>query len=132
MLKNRFLLIVLLLVMTACVVVVVLAYVLAPQAGVTKENFDRIEIGMTRAEVQKILGHKTAGYYISRFHADLHNTWEDEYSDDRARLEFDANDCVTEMHWLPGELPDERTAWEKLLDRLPWRERSRRPKLEVL
>ena len=56
MLKYRWLLFGLSLLMAACVVVVALALLLPPQSGVTKENFDRIQIGMTRAEVEQIFG----------------------------------------------------------------------------
>jgi hypothetical protein len=53
--KNRWLLLGLLLASIVGVVLLVLA-LLPPSPGVTKVNFDRIEVGMTRAEVEVILG----------------------------------------------------------------------------
>src|SRR5215831_4466375 len=126
--KNRCLLVVLGLLMAACVVVVV--YLLPPQSGVTKGHFDRIEIGMARSEVEKILG-KSTQYYRSRFLPAFHNTWEDDDSGDRARLEFDANDCVTAKQWWPNEWPDDRTVWDKLLNGFPWCEKTPRTRSPV-
>src|SRR4051794_959890 len=53
--RKRLLLSAAALVAIACVVLLVLA-MLPPRPGVTKANFDRIEIGMTRSEVEIIFG----------------------------------------------------------------------------
>jgi hypothetical protein len=88
-----------------------------PRPGVTKENFDRIEIGMTRADVEAILGEPNIWPPV----------WESDLGDE-AQIEFDHQFRVKEKHW--DEWPDDRTVYEKLLDQLPWRERPvlRRPR----
>jgi hypothetical protein len=130
--KNHVLLIGLALLMTACVVTVAVVYLLPPKPGVAKENFDRIEVGMTRAEVEKLFGGKANGFHRLRPYNPSPDSWEDDETGEGAELEFDANDCVKAMQWFPNDWPDERTVWEKFLDRLPWRERPRRPRPEIL
>ena len=126
--KNRWLLLGLLLLMTACVVVVVLAYVLPPRPGVTKENFDRIEVGMTRAEVEKIFGVENlpGRNPLRRLSRQL---FEDEDTDALADIHFDETDRVALAEWRPGR-PDERTPLDKLLQRLHLREKPQRLQIE--
>ena len=53
--KRRYLIVAVSFAAIACLAVGVLA-VLPPRPGVTKANFDRIEIGMTLEEVERIFG----------------------------------------------------------------------------
>jgi hypothetical protein len=121
--KNRWLLLGLLLACIVGVVVVVLA-LLPPGPGVTKENFDRIEVGMTCAEVEALFG-GPANVWTPWPNTRNENEWEDKTSGDSATVDFDENNRVTARHW--DGWPDERTVWEKMLDRLPWREKTPRP-----
>jgi hypothetical protein len=94
--------------------------------GVTKENFDRIEIGMTRAEVEAILGPRAIAFPGAMVF------FEDERADE-AHIRFDDNlDRVKRKDW--DEWPDDRGVFEKLMDQLPWRERPivRRPRQTIL
>src|SRR5271155_206271 len=105
--KIRWLLLGLLLACIAGVVLVVLA-LLPPPPGVTKENFDRIENGMTRAEVEAIFGDETG---LRKGPAAM---WESDDTDDIAVVGFDDDGHVRAKNWVG--LPDERTPFEKLLD----------------
>lgn len=53
--KKRFLIAAAVVAAIACSILGVTA-VLVPQPGVTKANFDRVEIGMTKDQVHQILG----------------------------------------------------------------------------
>jgi hypothetical protein len=121
--KTRWLLLGLLLASIVGVVLVVLA-LLPPRPGVTKENFDRIQNGMTRAEVAEILGDEPGR---RQDHLAL---WESDDAGDLVLIGFDDADRVHVKNWLG--IPDERTPFEKLLDRLPWRSRPREVEIEVL
>jgi hypothetical protein len=123
--KTRWLLIGLLLACIGGVVLVVVA-LLPPPPGITKENFDRIEVGMTRAEIEAILGGPANGRDPRNGLRIGLNAWEDDSSGDLATIDFDEKDRVTSKHWW-FELPDDRTLWEKLIDRLPWREKPPPP-----
>jgi hypothetical protein len=125
MFKNRCLLIGLMLLIAACVAVVALA-LLPTRPGVTKENFDRIEVGMTRAEVVRIFGCEANGEECSGHRIPF--LWDN--GDGQALVRFDENDRVTETAWWPG-WPDERPLWERWLDRLLRRERPP-PCMDVL
>ena len=96
---------------------------LPPRPGVTKENFDRIEVGMTRAEVEVILGGPAGPAFRRR----SRDEWDSNENDDSVAIRFDNNDRVLEKHWLG--MPDERTAFDKLLDRLPWRKKPSRTRV---
>lgn len=90
-------------VMAACVGLVlgVLA-MLPPSPGVTKANFDRIEIGMTMTEVEAILGSHCVGPVVN------HNIywWRDDkgFGSGDAIVHFDGGDLVTELEWEPLSL----------------------------
>jgi hypothetical protein len=77
--------------LTIAVTLGVLA-MLPPSPGVTKANFDRIQDGMTRAEVEQILGGKgkMGGVKLWRF-------WEGNDGSE-AGIAF-IDDCVTEKRW---------------------------------
>lgn len=132
--KNRWLLFGLLL---ACVVGVALGVLaLLPRPGVTRENFDRIEVGMSRADVEAIFGGPANGV---SWWADLDRDvvadadkagWEDADGFNSATIVFDEHDRVVSMRWIA--VPDARTTFEKLLDHLPWRERQRRDAISVV
>jgi len=94
--------------------------------GVTKENFDRIEIGMTYDEVEAILGPRAIAF------PGLDMVWFDDHAADEAYIRFDENNCVKRKDW--DEWPDDRGVLEKLVDQLPWRERPivRRPQQTIL
>jgi hypothetical protein len=96
--------------------------------GVTYANFSRIEPGMTRSEVQAILGPPSMAVLRGDLAIDLRILedgkqipdsyyWQCEIGE-QVQIHFDKNDRVTTMHWN-GSL-ESRNAWEKLRDRLPW------------
>src|ERR1700722_81031 len=74
--------------------------------GVTKENFDRIEIGMTYDEAVAILGPPTyrEPYWVKSNIAS-------------ARIFLDRNDRIVAKFWF--ERPDDRTVYQKLVDQVP-------------
>jgi hypothetical protein len=121
--KNRWLLLGLLL---ACIVgVVLIVLVLLPRPGVTKENFDRIQNGMTRAEVEAIFGREPSGVELGEFGLGM---WETADGREWSRLRFDRNDRVFAKRWTR----DRRTILEKFLDLLSLREeRPRRPVISI-
>jgi hypothetical protein len=128
--KTRWLLLGLLLACLVGVALVVLA-LLPSRPGITKENFDRIEEGMTRAEVEAIFGGPANRANPWPNLANNPNEWEDETSGASAIINFDENNRVSSKQWWPDG-PDERTVWQKMLDRLPWREKPPRRRPEVL
>lgn len=104
----------------ACVVGVALVVLeLLPRTAVTRENFDRVEVGMTRAEVEAIFDGSAVRQHPWPSFLPPDDVWEDAHSDGSALVAFDENDRVTAKRWL--QRADERTPFEKLLDRLPWR-----------
>src|ERR1035438_7357980 len=87
---------------------------LPPRPGVTKENYDRIAIGMTYDEVEAILGppgERTEGWVC----------WESEDPYIFIMVRFDEEDRVRRKGW---EGDDDRSVWTKLLDHLPWRKKE--------
>jgi hypothetical protein len=92
MTKKRFLLIALLLVSVA-VTLGVLA-MLPPRPGVTKANFDRIQMGMTLAEVQEIFGEK--GRLMDG--ADKFVLWETEDRSSWVDIDF-LDDRLVDLAW---------------------------------
>jgi hypothetical protein len=81
---------------------------LPPHTGVTKEKFDRIEIGMTVAEVETILGGTGLPFHGSdRMHLETF-VWPD---DDGSLAFIDVSDnLVTNKKWQPSN--------ETILDKL--------------
>ena len=95
---------------TVGLVLAVLA-LLPARPRATKANFDRTEIGMTRLEVEAILGPPGTWGVLRPGRA----AWDSAVNDDFAFIDFDENGKVKSKQWR--ELPDERTVWQKLLDR---------------
>ena len=94
----------------ACLVLVTLAmFPLRP--GVTKANFDRIEEGMTRAQVEEFFGRPGTVIRHDGPGGKAAITWE---ADDRsgASVGF-LNDCVTGAIWnnSPETVPDKIRRW---------------------
>ena len=119
MLRNRRLLLIgLLLLATVCLVLVVLA-LLPPHSGVTKENFDRIKVGMMMLRQVILGGPPSVGWGKWG-----HDEWESDENNTSIAIQFDNDGVVADKMWLG--LPDERTAFDKLLDRLPWRKKPPR------
>jgi outer membrane protein assembly factor BamE (lipoprotein component of BamABCDE complex) len=88
---------------------------LRSRSGVTEENFDRIEVGMSSEEVEAILGppsKRRNGW----------SSWENDRADE-GYVAFDNTNRVTEKAW--DAWPDDRTPLEKVMDQLPWRERKK-------
>ena len=99
---------------------------LPPKPGITKENFDRIENGMAFEDVNAIFGQQPDPWQSGvRANGWKQHLWKSN-DGDFAIIAFDENGAV-EKHWLGQR--DDRTAFEKLLDRLPWREKPRRVRL---
>jgi hypothetical protein len=111
---NRWLLFGLLLASIVGIVLVVLA--LVPRAGISKENFDRIQNGMTRAEVEAIFGGPPSWTPVGN-----RAEWANNGAYDCATIDFDDNGRVVRTAWQDL---DDRPFVEKLLDRLPWRQQT--------
>ena len=87
--------------LTIAVTLGVLA-MLPPRPGVTKANFDRIEKGMTLAEVEAILGKNHSAYFVSmkltirpRFGTRI---WSNP-DESRAQIFFPSEDSVYTKRW---------------------------------
>jgi hypothetical protein len=79
--------------LTIAVTVGVLA-MLPPRTGVTAANHDRIENGMTMAEVEEIFGREG---FISNYSGTDHRIW---VADDRSQaVIFFSDDGVTDKDW---------------------------------
>jgi hypothetical protein len=88
---------------------------LLPRQGITRANFERIEVGMTRAEVEALLGEPNEfGFtYNYRFTMLQWKSYEC-----GIRVDF-ADDWVTSCECGDGR-PDERTAWQKVKGLVPF------------
>jgi hypothetical protein len=118
---NRWLVFGAILAIIVCVALLVLTWL--PRSGINKRNFDRIEVGMTRAEVEAIFGGPPTWEPISR-----RGLWANDGAYDCATITFDGDWRVVSTDWVDL---DDRTHWEKLLDRLPWR-KHRTPTFYVI
>src|SRR5260370_20047910 len=116
MFKKRRVVIALLVAGIIGVVIGVLALLPARQ-GVTKANFDRIEIGMTRPDVEAILGPPSDLGLMRRGLLEF----DSDVTDDFAQVMFDENNLVRTKEWVG--FPDERSWWQQLLERTPWHEK---------
>jgi SmpA / OmlA family len=106
-----------------------------PTPGVTYSNFSQLQTGMTREQVEALLG--TPNTERSRedwppigfpvLNETGWTTWQD--GDDFASVHFDQENRVTRMTW--NGWADERTAWEKLRDRLPF-VAKKPPQMQIL
>ena len=102
-------------------VVLVVVAMLPPddRPGITKDNFDRLERRMTRAQVDAILGQHAdehTGMGGDRIEGFFWPTWTSD-SGDQVFIEFDDNRLVESMTWRYG---DNRTLYERIRDWLPW------------
>jgi hypothetical protein len=113
--KDRLLLLGLLAVAIACVAI----FWAVRWPGVTKENFGRIREGMTRTEVESIFG-RPADQEVQFEHDWVDATWADG-AGARVSISFGSQRVVFKG-WT--SLVDDRTVWQKWLDRLPWRQRQ--------
>jgi hypothetical protein len=87
-------------VLVACVCVALGVLAMLPaQSGVTKANFDRIELGMTLAEVEGIFGHDGDKFDVLGDEHRENIFWgASPYNGDMAVITF-SNDLVCERHW---------------------------------
>jgi hypothetical protein len=83
--------------MAACAVLFVIA-MLPPRVGVAKANFDRIKVGMTRADVATILGPPVYGYQECDL-APWVDFWNHDDGKDACVVEY-FEDGVVDTHWL--------------------------------
>ena len=96
--KKRYLIATALFALCVCLALGVLA-LLPPRPGVTKANFDRIEIGMTVAEVDQIFGPPSGYFDRTELIPKRIITWEGWQDDGMSEITFDTNGCVKEMAW---------------------------------
>jgi hypothetical protein len=82
----------------ACIVLVLLAIQPSPP-GVTKANFDRIEIGMARADVETILGSSKS--IKVRHYEEFYNV-KDQWNQG-AFVWFDEHDKTIKMLWVDSD-----------------------------
>lgn len=97
-----------------------------PTPGVTKANFDRIQVGMTFAEVEATFsappGYDVSGIDFKSGRFGRRAQWTDREGFRRALFDFDDRDRVASAFWQHF---DERSWSEKLLDEMPWRPSER-------
>jgi hypothetical protein len=90
-----------------------------PQPGVTKANFDRIEKGMSYAQVDAILGERSLlqmvqGSFTSSLMYHQHSWWNDDGA--CAHIVFSLDDEVTDKTWHPSTetITDKLRRWLSL------------------
>ena len=96
MARNRLMIASGILAIAACVVLAVA--ILPARAGVTKANFNRVKIGMTRAEVTTILGPAVYGYQECEL-APWVDFWNHDDGKDACVIEY-FEGGVVDTHWL--------------------------------
>ncbi len=117
--KRRWLLLGLLIAGSGCAVAVALV-LLPPGPEVTPENYGRVQNGMTRAEVEAIFGAPPTAVP-----SDNEAMWESGDGYRIAAVEFDEDGRVAGSNWV--SYTDDRTAFQKALDILPWRHKDTKP-----
>jgi outer membrane protein assembly factor BamE (lipoprotein component of BamABCDE complex) len=105
--------------LTASVLVFAIPALVPPTPGITYANYSRIEKGMSRAEVEALLGKPKEKSSIIWENAD----------DDLVTVVFDRNGKVESAAW--NHWPDDRNALQKLMDRLPWFQKPPPPRIRV-
>lgn len=121
--KKWWLLTALLLVLAIGVAIGILVFI-PPTPGVTYANYSRIEEGMSRDEVNALLGApRRQGVAGGVFRGDsdgkpglASSRWDS--GDNAVVVEFDEDGRVVAAAW--NFVVDERSSWEKLRDRLPF------------
>jgi hypothetical protein len=111
--KSRWLLLGLLIAGSVCAVVVVLTLMM--RSPLTKENFDRIQVGMTRTEVEAVFGEPPTSLLFENY-----SLWESADGYQIMTVEFGEDGRVLRTGW--SDFPDDRTALQKALDSLPLRQ----------
>src|SRR5262245_44593934 len=89
--------------------------IIPPTPEVTYANYSRIEIGMTRGQVEALLGEPDRDFHDARRQGLL--KWETP-AGDIVTIDFDDADRVFLASW--NYATDTRTSLEKLRDRVPW------------
>jgi hypothetical protein len=106
--------------------------------GVTYANYSRIEEGMTREQVEGLLGEPNAPKMLGMYttgvgprdpHAPATSLYWRTDDGDEVEAGFDHDGHVVLAAW--NTLQDDRTAFEKLRDRLPWLRREPPPPMQT-
>jgi len=100
----------------------VLILMLLPQPpGVTKGNFDRLALGMSRDEVETLFGKACDDSHIVEKKTETkvivvrcHLAWNSD--DGQALIHFDQNGQIEKKLWFEAEF----TLWQRLQRRFPW------------
>lgn len=113
--RKKSLLIVGLVIATAVALIFTMFLQMTPSPEPTYANFSRLRSGMTKDEVEAVLGLP----HFADFHEGIlirldYVTTED----DTIRVYFEPDGRVRDCGWNGWE--DGRNAWERLRDRLPW------------
>ena len=116
--KKRYLTVVGLLTAVVCVILTVLA-MLPLRPGVTKANFDRLEIGMTLPEVEAILGiDRGSRPILTDIMLPIGHEIEEWGGDEGfANIIFDERKRMVRKDWESAPLP----FLERISRRLPWK-----------
>ena len=96
----------------AVALAIAIPILLPPTPGITYANYSRIEHGMTREQVQLLLGEPMF------IRDETHWFWTRDGNIVRIMIRFDERGLVTTITW--NGVDDERTAFDKVRDRLPW------------
>jgi hypothetical protein len=95
-----------------------------PTPGVTYANYSRIETGMSREQVNALLGPprrqgKGAGMFVNPEDAEPGIAWARwNRGEDEVIVQYDEDDRVIACAW--NFIMDQRNGWEKLRDRTPF------------
>jgi hypothetical protein len=102
--KNRRRLLLIASLPLAAIVALWVAALLSPRDGVTKANFNRIQKGMTKPEVENIFGQEST--MLAPCGRDVANLWRDSEGDRNAYVFFDKNERVLSTSWIEASVSD--------------------------
>jgi hypothetical protein len=119
--RKKRMIVIVVIVALAVGLVIAIPMLVQPAPGLTYGNFSRVEIGMNRERVEGFLGKPDSNHehfegILQLVTGPNRSLWQSE-SGDFATIIYDENDYVIAM-WWNGQM-DDRTAMEKLRDRLP-------------
>jgi SmpA / OmlA family len=116
----------------AILLAIAIPVLLPPTPGVTYANYSRIEKGMTREQVEAVLGKPNAQHpfevELEKISLKEELQWSSAEDDD-VQVFFDRNNLVRGSLW--NGQSDERNGVQKLMDRLLWFAKPPPPRIKI-
>jgi outer membrane protein assembly factor BamE (lipoprotein component of BamABCDE complex) len=104
-------------VLVAIAIAIAIPALLPPTPGVTYSNYSRLEKGMTRAQLEALLGEPDPALQGFGPDGDTSFLWESA-EHDSVWITFDPNGLTKSYTW--NHTNDERNSFQKAMERLPW------------